>query len=88
MNPADAINTPQFWRPELIGGKVTQQVGRGDFDPSLVDAVRDLGVAVAVLNKAEHYGQSSYVIGVAIDHESGTLSGGIPRPFNGMVIAE
>ncbi len=88
MDPAQAINTAEFWRPELIDGRVTQQVGRGDFDPTLLDAVRDLGVPVAVLDEAEHYGQSSYVIGVAIDPDSGTLSGGIPKPFNGIVAAQ
>ena len=88
MDPARAINTAQFWRPELIDGKVTQQVGRGDFEPALLDAVRDLGVPVAVLDEAEHYGQSSYVIGVAIDHEAGSLSGGIPKAFNGIVAAQ
>ncbi len=67
---------------------MVQQVGRGDFDPALIEAVRDLGVAVEVLDEAEHYGQSSYLIGVAIDRESGTLSGGIAKPFNGVAAAE
>ncbi len=88
MDPARAIHTAQFWRPDLLDGRVAQQVGRGDFDPALLEAVRDLGVAVEVLDQTEHYGQSSYVIGVAIDHESRTLSGGIPKPFNGIVVAE
>ena len=88
MDPARAINTPQLWRPELVDGRVVQQVGRGDFDPALIEAVRNLGVAVEVLDEAEHYGQSSYLIGVAIDRESGRLSGGIAKPFNGVVVAE
>ena len=67
---------------------VVQQVGRGDFDPAIIEAVRNLGVAVEVLDEAEHCGQSSYLIGVAIGRESGRLMGGIAKPFNGVVVAD
>lgn len=45
-------------------------------------------MAVEVPDEAEHYGQSSHLIGVAIDRESRSLSGGIAKPFNGIVVAE
>ena len=69
-------------------GRVVQQVGRSNFDPAIIEAVRNLGVAVEVLDEAEHCGQSSYLIGVAIGRESGRLMGGIAKPFNGVVVAD
>lgn len=87
MDPQGALQAPRLlsttWGQDLR--QTTERVEAGQFDPALLQAVRDLGQPVeefqgSILEKATERG---WWIGVSIDPATGQMQGASPLTFGG-----
>ena len=83
MSPQESLHAGEIWRIEPERNRLTQLIAEGAFDPELIEAVRRSPLDIEIRPAAEHYGRSSYTGILAIDPDSGALTGAISPAFNG-----
>jgi gamma-glutamyltranspeptidase / glutathione hydrolase len=93
MEPKKSADTPNFMGPYFgiqLDGPATPEmqkeaIGEGDFPQKLLDRVESIGQKVKALPKALNRPQLGYWIGIRIDREAKTFSGGVTPELNAHV---
>ena len=91
MDPKQAIATPVFRPPIRVGseGGITQigatRVTSGDFDNTLLDAVRERGIPIQTLSRLDFAG-TGFWVGIERRGKKGRLVGAEPPLFNGLTL--
>jgi gamma-glutamyltranspeptidase/glutathione hydrolase len=83
-----AIDAPSVHLPFFDpAGKPHAQVSEGEFDPSLLEAARKLGLDVKVLGPGEP-APAGWVVGVRIEPKDAERTAAAPRTFNGAALGQ
>jgi gamma-glutamyltranspeptidase/glutathione hydrolase len=86
MDPKQAVDTPQFWQPDLSEGVFAQLVPVNEFSDDVLAKVRSLGQAIKVVAPEIHYGSRGYWVGVTIDSLTRRIRAGTSSYFNGYAV--
>jgi len=85
MDPKTAVETPYFMTPVLSPTEWSKQtVAEGDFPSEVLDGVRARGQELEVVAPDEVIHVAGAWIGIAIDPETGRMTGGVSPLLNGI----
>ena len=83
MDPQESVDMPKFWGRPLDGDSMQNNID-GTFPESLLEAVRERGQGLHVLNRPARSAGISHFVGIRIDPIEETLTGGGTALFNGV----
>lgn len=86
MDPQAALELPQLRKKWPYDQPLRQPTGDGQFDRDLLEAVRDLGMDLEIVEDAATAGFGGYWVGVRRDPGTGQLQGARSPSQNGHVI--